>query len=55
MSEETSVLVDLYNTLDRQPASVYVYERLLDIWSEMGVDGKCNFTPNLLTDIDQLV
>ena len=36
----THVLVDLYNALDQQPSSVYIHERLLEVWKEIGDEGK---------------
>jgi hypothetical protein len=36
MDAETHVLVELYNALEREPSSVYVHERLLEVWQELG-------------------
>lgn len=32
------MLVDLYNTLERDPSSVRIHERLLEVWKELGVE-----------------
>jgi hypothetical protein len=37
---ETHILVDLYATIDEQPSSTLAYERLLEVWDQMGEDGK---------------
>lgn len=36
MDGETSVLVSLYDALDRNPSSVEIQERLLEVWKELG-------------------
>lgn len=36
MDGETHLLVDLYNALDRDPSSVDIHERLLEVWKELG-------------------
>ncbi|KAF8862363.1 hypothetical protein BDZ45DRAFT_799179 [Acephala macrosclerotiorum] len=33
---ETTLLDELYTALDRDPSSVYVHERLLEVWAELG-------------------
>lgn len=36
MNRETNVLVSLYDALDRDPSSVEIQERLLEVWKELG-------------------
>lgn len=36
MGGETHVLVSLYDALDRDPSSVEIQERLLEVWKELG-------------------
>ena len=36
---ETHVLASLYDALDREPSSVYIHERLLEVWKELGDEG----------------
>lgn len=36
MDEESHALVSLYDALDRDPLSVDVQERLLEVWKELG-------------------
>ena len=36
MDGETNVLVSLYDALDRDPSSVEIQERLLEVWKELG-------------------
>lgn len=40
MEEGNHLLVSLYEALDRDPSSVYVLERLLEAWKEIGDKGK---------------
>ena len=39
MTDETHVLVDLYNVLEEQPYSIEIHERLLETWENLGVHG----------------
>lgn len=36
MNGETNVLVSLYDALDRDPSSVEIQERLLEVWKSWG-------------------
>ena len=36
---DSHVINDLYQALDFQPRNVEIYERLLEIWQELGVEG----------------
>lgn len=50
------ILGDLYNALEDDPKSVYIHERLLEVWKDIGDEGMKSFsTPfmNLETDIFQ--
>jgi hypothetical protein len=39
MDGETHMLISLYDALDEQPSSVYIHERLLRVWEELGDEG----------------
>jgi len=41
MAEETSVLVDLYNSLDDNPNGIDIHERIVEYWTSLGDKGKC--------------
>jgi hypothetical protein len=36
---QSDLLDELYHALDRDPSSVYLHERLLEVWAEMGDKG----------------
>ncbi|KAH0537288.1 hypothetical protein FGG08_005913 [Glutinoglossum americanum] len=49
MDGETNVLTELYNALDQQPSSIYVHERLLEVWQGLGEEGMaCGIASALL-------
>jgi hypothetical protein len=36
---DPEVLASLYDALERQPSSVYIHERLFEVWNELGDEG----------------
>lgn len=39
MAAESDILDELYTALDGDPSSVYLHERLLEVWAELGDRG----------------
>ncbi|KAI9786208.1 MAG: hypothetical protein M1839_007618 [Geoglossum umbratile] len=52
MDAETSVLVDLYNTLEQQPLSVPVHEKILEVWQGLGEEDMASGVASALLHID---
>lgn len=44
MDEASHVLIDLYEALERQPSNALLHERLLEVWIELGDQGKFRAT-----------
>ncbi|CZR59676.1 uncharacterized protein PAC_09570 [Phialocephala subalpina] len=49
---ESNLLDELYTALDRDPSSVYVHERLLEVWAELGDKGMTAGFASTLQQLD---
>lgn len=51
---ESNLLDELYTALDRDPSSVYVHERLLEVWAELGDKGMDRLWSDVPSTVNQI-